>query len=76
MAVLLAVAALTPQHTYLILTKRSGDMRAFMNRASTRDAVWTRAEEIAAGLKKKSEIAIRRRTSRKRRHTDSASQCG
>jgi protein gp37 len=43
----LAIMALTPRHTYLILTKRSADMRRLMADPATQKAVWTRASEIS-----------------------------
>ena len=42
----LAVMALTPQHTYLILTKRSADTRRFLADPATQAAVWTRSLEL------------------------------
>jgi protein gp37 len=43
----LAIMALTPRHTYLILTKRSGEMRRLMADPATQKAVWTKASEIS-----------------------------
>jgi protein gp37 len=43
----LAIMALTPRHTYLILTKRSADMRRLMADPATQKAVWTKASEIS-----------------------------
>jgi protein gp37 len=43
----LAIMALTPRHTYLILTKRSAEMRRLMADPATQKAVWTKASEIS-----------------------------
>jgi protein gp37 len=43
----LAVMALTPRHTFLVLTKRSAEMRRLMADPATQKAVWTKASEIS-----------------------------
>lgn len=45
-----AVAALCPHHTFIVLTKRSARLRAYMTRAGLAEAWWEAADRMACAI--------------------------